>query len=228
MKDQKPLLFVSLLTLTASFALAAPAPAKTAFTAAPEKGSVEFLAIGKPAMLKIAGKGEGPTGTLSLDGGKFGGELRFKLSTLNTGIDLRDRHMKEKYLKVEQNPTATLKLTSITGVADYPLPGEKKDVPFTGTLELSGKTQPVNGVAQLLPKPDGVGVDAAFDLVLTDYGIEIPSYAGIKVAEKVNVRVRIDHLVAKNEVAAPAPAEPTTKPKLSTPDGVKPSAPKKK
>ena len=197
------------LLLTASGALAAATPAPvTTFTAVPAKGTVEFLAIGKPAMLKIAGKGEGPSGSLTLSNGQINGELKFKLDTLGTGISLRDSH-----LKVDNNPTATLKLMSVAGVTSWPLPSAIKDADFKGTLELNGKTNPISGKATLSPQSESVAVEAAFDILLSQFSVDIPSYAGITVAEKVAVQVKIPTLLAKVET----PAEPTRQTPSQTP-----------
>lgn len=80
----------------------------------PEKGNVEFLAVGKPAFVKIKGEGQGPTGQFQLKkvGSEFilNAELIVDLRTLKTGIELRDNHMKEKYLLTPQYNSATLKL----------------------------------------------------------------------------------------------------------------------
>src|ERR1700743_1526023 len=66
-------------------------------------GTVTFLAVGKPSAIKINGTGEAAKGSLTLAAdNKASGVLTFNLKSLNTGIDLRDKHMKEKYLQVDQ------------------------------------------------------------------------------------------------------------------------------
>ena len=65
--------------------------------------SVGFTGIG-PAGMKISGS----TSDLALseDGGKI--TISVPLKNLTTGIALRDKHMREKYLQIDQYPTAEL------------------------------------------------------------------------------------------------------------------------
>ena len=63
-------------------------------------GKVTFLAIGKPAMIKIVGEGTGPHGDLTIFDDKLQGTLTIDMKKLTTKIELRDDHMKNKYLEV--------------------------------------------------------------------------------------------------------------------------------
>ncbi len=155
------------------------------------QGEVTFLAIGSPSALKINGKGKGPAGTLTLNGSKLSGALNADLTSLETGLSLRDRHMKEKYLEVGKFPNATLTLDGFEVPAAV-LKGEgNATVPFAGTLELHGVKKAVQGTAQLR-RSQSVAVECDFPIVLTDYGISIPSFAGITVAKDVTVKVRTE------------------------------------
>ena len=71
----------------------------TAATMNVSSTKVEFLAIGKPSAIKIRGKGEKLESKLQLAGKTLTGQFVFDLTSLNTGIDTRDEHMKEKYLE---------------------------------------------------------------------------------------------------------------------------------
>lgn len=149
-------------------------------------GSVNFLAVGKPSALKIHGKASGPEAKLELDGTKLTGSAEFDMNNLTTGINLRDQHMKEKYLQVKDHPKAKLTLTDVavdpafaTSLSNN---GEK---PFKGKLQLHGQERDVEGT---YTAKNGL-VQAKFQIKLTNYGIEIPSYLGITVAELVDVNV---------------------------------------
>src|ERR1700751_6375117 len=85
----------------------------------PVGGAVEFMAIGKPAFIKIHGTGAAAKGLFVVDGDKVAGQLDFELSSLNAGIETRNEHMKTKYLEVEKFPTATLALESVTKVSGW-------------------------------------------------------------------------------------------------------------
>lgn len=171
-----------LLALTLSPALAQAAiPLK----GSPE-GSVNFLAVGKPSALKIHGKAAGPEAKLTLDGEKLSGTAEFDMNNLTTGINLRDQHMKEKYLQVKEHPKAKLTLVDAavdpTFATNLTNSGEK---PFKGKLQLHGQERDVEGT---YTAKNGL-VQAKFQIKLTNYGIEIPSYLGITVAELVDVNV---------------------------------------
>ncbi len=160
-------------------------------------GSVEFLAIGRPSALRIRGKGVAPEGvvTISRASGKplAAGAVKFDLATLDTGIDTRTEHMKEKYFEVPKFPQAELKFADLALPDSSPIKGK---VHFKGDLTFHGVTHGVEGDAELVEKEKNFVVDAEFPLKLSDFKIEIPSFAGITVAEIVTVTVHFDAPVA--------------------------------
>lgn len=203
-------LVVGLLTLTLpQFAHAAPTAAKAVkaavssalnFEATPS-GSLEFLALGKPSLLRIRGKGEAPKGSVKVEGGRFSGTFTFNLKSLDTGIDLRTEHMKNKYLQVDQHPEAKLVLTDVKLPESWTLENpQAEDIPFQGLLTLHGQEKPVSGTFTTKATDGHLGVDAKFDVNIGDFGIETPSYAGIKVTDSVNVSVAFPEL---KKVTAP-------------------------
>lgn len=153
-----------------------------------KQGKVEFLAIGKPSMLKIHGKAPSASASLKVEGTKLTGTAAFPLESLDTGINLRNEHMKEKYLKVKEFPNATLSIHEAEVDPEFASTlSNKGEKDFKGTLELHGKKNSVEGK---YTAKSGV-VQAKFQLKITDYGIEIPSYLGVKVAEVVDVNVEL-------------------------------------
>lgn len=185
-----------------------PAPAKETVSAAspvPDKGleltipkgagKVEFIATGWPSALRIRGQGRGLEGTLHVDGDVASGSLSFPLDALDTGIDLRNRHMRENYLETAKYPSATLRLTRLD-LSRLPegQAFDVADVDFEGVLELHGLPRPVKGTARITRDRTRIDVDAALDLRTTDYGIPIPKYMGITVAEQVKVKVAFSAL----------------------------------
>ena len=144
----------------------------------------EFMAVGKPGFLRINGEGGAPTGTLSSDGKNFTGVFRCDLAPFHTGIELRDHHMKEKYLDVAKYPQATLILREYAMGA-----GER---PFKATLDLHGVTHEVEGSAEAASHDGKWTIDAKFQISLKSFNIDIPSFAGIVVGEPVNIRVTFD------------------------------------
>lgn len=155
-----------------------------------QPGRVEFDAVGWPSALKIHGQGSGLDGRLVIEGAAVRGALGFDLQALQTGIALRDRHMKEKYLETARFPRATL---TVSHVAVEKLPTTESfaavTIPFDGVLSLHGVEKPVSGEAKVARTGTSVTTTASFAINIKDYGISLPSYMGITVAEKVQVRV---------------------------------------
>lgn len=171
------------LTLCLLLLISSSAFATTTFDFKPEVGKVEFKTKGWPNLVTIKGKGNGATGTLTETDGKVSGTLTFDLTSLNTGIDLRDDHMKNKYLQVNEHPTAKLTLTDVSVPK-----GLDGDFKFTGTLELHGQKKAVSGKAELDKDDNQIEIEAEIPIKLGDFNIDIPSYKGITVAEKVTIQ----------------------------------------
>ena len=156
-------------------------------------GSASFIATGKPGFLKINGTGPDIRG--SLDKGPKGitGDIIVPMEKFVTGIDLRDEHMKEKYFEVKKYPEATLKIISF----ELDGSGQAKEKPFKGTLRFHGIEKAVTGTATLSNDGAKQNIEATFSLTLSDYKIDIPSYAGVKVADTVVVDAKLQTEAAK-------------------------------
>jgi polyisoprenoid-binding protein YceI len=153
-------------------------------------GAVEFRAIGRPSSLKVIGKGPPAKGNFTVKDRDVSGKAHFKLSDLDTGIGLRNKHMKEKYLEVEKYPEATLTLSQLKLPKDLVGNTTIDEVPFEGKLKLHGVEKTVKGTAEIRKNADQVSVQSKFGFKLSDYGIDVPKYAGITVADEVQVSVQ--------------------------------------
>jgi len=170
----KKLLVASLLILVSSVCLAAES---YDFTASNNK--VTFTAIGKPGFLRINGAGVAAEGKLLAEGGKVSGDLTVKLADLVTGIELRDRHLKEKYLQVDKYPTAKLTLKDVAYVQAKPGVAD-------GVLTIKDQAKPVKVDFTLA----GKDLVAKIKLSIKDYpAIGVPSYLGVTVADEVEVSI---------------------------------------
>jgi hypothetical protein len=155
-----------------------------------QSGEINFLAVGKPAMIKIKGAALAPDTKAIIENNKMNVESNLVLNNLDTGIGLRDEHMKDEFLEIKKFPTAQLKISNI----DLPPNFETKPTAisgkaFTGTLKLHGKEQKISGTFSL---SDSLQLVAKFDIKLTDFGIEIPNYLGIVVADTVAIDTKIN------------------------------------
>jgi polyisoprenoid-binding protein YceI len=124
------------------------------------------------------------SGSTALDG-----SLAVDLRTLDTGIDLRNEHLRENYLEVTKAPgfeTAILSDIDLKGV-DPGAPAGKGA--FTGALRLHGVTKTVTGTVDVRQAGTDVNVKASFPVTLADYSIRKPRYLGVGVKDTVTVEV---------------------------------------
>ena len=153
-------------------------------------GSVEFRATGHPSSLKIVGKGSAPKGSLLVADTQVKGSLLFDLTSLDTGIEMRTHHMKEKYLETGKFHDAKLTITRMTLSQSLATEHFNLDsVPFAGKLSLHGVERPVSGTAKIEKNGKNVSFTAQFGLKISDYRIAVPSFAGMTVADDVQVSV---------------------------------------
>jgi polyisoprenoid-binding protein YceI len=147
---------------------------------APSESKVSFQASG-PAGLKI----EGTTPDLTVADGSGNVVLSVALGNLTTGIGLRDKHMKEKYLEVDKYPSAVL--TVSRAALKVPAGGASVETDVPGTLQLHGQTKPVT--VHYDAKADGPGLLAhgKFHINMNEYGIQVPTYLGVTVKPDVDV-----------------------------------------
>ncbi len=163
----------TLLALVTAALGSAPALAAPAVTGTPKVG---FVATGGMLIPDI----EGTTSALTV--ANDGTALLFTvgLSNLTSGIDLRDEHMKGKYLEVPSFPHATLKIER--SALSFPASGgEKKKGKAAGSFTVHGVTQPVNVAYTLVKTNAGYKVDATFNLDLAKHGIPIPEYEMVSI-----------------------------------------------
>jgi len=131
------------------------------------------------------------SGRLAAEGaGPLAGTLEVALDTLDSGIDLRTRHMHERYLETGTDGfgTAVLSDVALGGGADPRT--ATGTVPFTARLRLHGVEQPVAGEAEITRTGSGVEVVARFPVSIAAYGIPPPRYLGVGVRDEVRVEVR--------------------------------------
>ena len=155
----------TLVTIVAQAKLARSGDAQVSFSASGPGG---LSIVGTTSELAVAEAGEDLVVTVPL-------------KNLDTKIELRNKHMKEKYLEVGKYPNAELRVAKSAVQA----PSGKA----TGQLSLHGQTKPVT--FSYATKPDGAatGVTSSFHLNTNDFGIEKAGYAGISVKPDIDVNV---------------------------------------
>ena len=157
-----------------------------------EESKVEFLAIGKPSLLKINGTGGKLKGQLEVNGQQLSGQFILPVDLISTGISLRDDHMKNKYLEISKYPEATLQIAELILDKDFfSVNGSQKNVPFKGKLKVHGVEKDVEGMLNIDSDEKSVSVFAQTKTVISAHQIDIPSYMGIKVADEVEITAQL-------------------------------------
>lgn len=151
--------------------------------AEPKKGTVTFnaTAIG----LKFQGLGEGPEGEVTVDT-SVKGNLKFKMETLDTKINLRNQHMKEKYLEVAKYPYSELRIEDVAG---FDLAKPEGSFPFQGTITVHNVAKPVTGNVTVKKVGEALQIKAEFDTKISYFSIPLPAYAGVALKDDVKVVV---------------------------------------
>jgi polyisoprenoid-binding protein YceI len=148
-------------------------------------GSFEAKTKNLSGDLAVAGDNQAVQGALTVD-----------LQTLETGIGLRDRHLKDNYLEVAKGPEyAEARLQDIRV--------ERLDgkTTFRGLLTLHGQQREVSGTAQIKPNGNGYRMEASFPIKVSEFQIPEPTYLGVGVADEVMVRVNLNAVPAATAVA---------------------------
>lgn len=146
----------------------------------PSGGSVSFQAAG-PAGMSIAGK----TSEYQVQDDGQTITVKVELAKMDTGIALRDRHMKDKYLEVQKSPEATLSVARST--LKFPAVGASVEGDAPAQLTLHGKTNPVQVHYTIKQASAGsFQVKGTSRLNINDFGIETPNYFGVKVKPEVD------------------------------------------
>ena len=118
------------------------------------------------------------------------GELVVDLESLDTGINLRNRHLRDTYLEVERGDDfAATRLSGLQLEQALPASAARHKTEFSAELLLHGVRRPVAGEAELRQSGSGVEVQASFSVSLPEFNIDSPRYLGIGVRDEVRITV---------------------------------------
>ncbi len=143
--------------------------------------------------------------------------FKVELATMDTGIALRNQHMRDMYLETDEYPYATFTLTDVksahvlddsagrqsrqrvTGLTA----GQETHVTATGTFELHGVKRdvtiedlaltyiPATDATKTVRPGDLLGVAGSFGLKLGDYDIERPQFVLLRLSGNVDVDLKL-------------------------------------
>ncbi|MBK7981367.1 MAG: YceI family protein [Ignavibacteriae bacterium] len=123
-------------------------------------------------------------------------QLHFEvdLRTLDTGIGLRNRHMRENYLETEKYPMAVYEGKI---VRSEKITENKYKVFVNGEINIHGVTrkQNVEGTVEIIG--DEIIISTNFIVKLSDHKIEVPSLMFMKIDENMDLRLNFNLEKAK-------------------------------
>ena len=140
---------------------------------------VIFKAVG-PGGLALEGKG----GDISLTEQGSSIVASVGLGDITTGIGLRDKHMREKYLEVAKYPRAVFTFEK----SKVRSPGEGD---IDGQLLLHGVTKPIRVHYKAVGTEKEATINGSARLNMKHFDIAVPSYLGVTVKPEVTVTFKL-------------------------------------
>ena len=133
----------------------------------------------------------------------YAGEIRVPLDTLDTGISLRNVHLRETYLEVERGEEfREAVLTAVELAEPFSSGAPDHETGFRALLSLHGMERHVEGEARLARRDGQVRVEAEFPLSLAEFAIPPPRYLGVGVRDEVRITVTFDAAIASSPPGA--------------------------
>jgi polyisoprenoid-binding protein YceI len=158
---------------------------------------VEFRS--KAPMEEVVGVTSNIDGYLYWDGDQFtdSSALYFEvdLNTIDTGIGLRNRHMRENYLETDQYPLASFegRIIDQQKVSD-----NGYEVTVEGKMSIHGVEKNISIAGKVTQtSATTYQLHTAYSVLLTDYNIDIPKLMFLKLDNEIKLDIRFT--VAKAE-----------------------------
>ena len=118
-------------------------------------------------------------------------QLNINVDSLDTGVGLRNKEMRERYLETTKFGTATFKSVGVAGPASI-APNAPADINITGDLTLHGVTKRMTIPVRVVLIPDGrIHATTNFKIHMPDFGIAVPHNVLVTVNDEVPVRLDV-------------------------------------
>jgi hypothetical protein len=147
------------------------------------EAAVQFIADGNRGVRVV-----GRTSTLWVSDNGSVITVMVPLGSLRTGIALRDRHMRDRYLYVARYPT--IRLDVPWAAVRRPPEGGSVSAEAEGTLSLHGRSRPVRFTYTARADGGALAVEGGFRIDLRDFGVQLPSFVGIRLHPWVSAHAR--------------------------------------
>lgn len=135
------------------------------------------------------------SGTLTFDPGRpsgpISGRVTVDMTSLDTGIGRRDRHLHRVALETERYPEAVFVLDEAPPTLLDDHTADTLSIAVTGSMTFHGVTRSQTVKARLFQEGGGYRVEASFSLRLTDFAIEPPKRLVLKVQDELQLVVAL-------------------------------------
>jgi polyisoprenoid-binding protein YceI len=185
MKRSTALLILALLGATAGAAPAAH------FVISPGgQNLVKFTS--KAPMETVEGKTRQASGSIDANLDNLGDSVRVEievdLASLDTGIDMRNKHMRENHLETSKYPKVAFHGRTVLQPTQTSLaPGQKVSFQCEGAFDLHGVTRTIQIPVSVTRNQDGakssLHIEASFPVKLADYKIPRPQFLVMRLDE---------------------------------------------
>ena len=160
-------------------------------------GENRVVFVSKASMEKFEGKTQHLAGRIEVDPAQVGDSVRVHfevdLTKVDTGIAMRNRHMRENHLETTKFPKAVFDGVTVHGPAGAVLgPGKRTVLDVEGTFTLHGVSRRIRISVEATYQSKGAGriqFRTTFPVALADHGIARPQFLFLKLAEVQEVRV---------------------------------------
>lgn len=181
------LLFVASISFAA---LASPEQGQKvkSFDLSKQKSNVAFKVVGKSSPISFDGTSSKLNGKIKIDGTNAEGEFIVPLDSIQTGIALRDEHIKN-YLETQKFPNAILKISKFHFKNNLlHEKGAQNSIPFKGVLLLHGHEAEVSGSVDIDSTDEVISIVANTKTNIANYKME----TGTKIVDEIDIRVNFN------------------------------------
>jgi polyisoprenoid-binding protein YceI len=160
----------------------------------------EVVFTSKAPMESFDGKTKQVSGHVTCPADDLSGPLDLRievdLASLDTGIGMRNTHMRERHLETDEYPLAVFTGTSIVATSAPALSvGQTVSLTVRGAFDLHGVGLPRDLEAAVTLAADGsLTVEVHFVVSLEDHAIDRPGFLMMKLADEQQVHVKLHAL----------------------------------
>ncbi len=191
------------LFLTLACAATAYAAPRTYTIASDGKNAAEFRI--DDAIETIVGTTTKVSGTITAHAENVAAssvDVRVELASLDSGIALRNQHMRERFLEIAKYPYATFRSVSVSGPASI-APNKPVEVSVTGDYSMHGITRRITVPVRVVLIPeseltkstrgpgDWIHATATFSIRIADYDVRVPDTFLVNTSDPIPVKIDI-------------------------------------